>query len=218
MPEVRPLADGRAQRARIDAGGLVREEVGQVEEAGRAFPALRQVLLDPEQLGRLHLERDASADVLEHGVVGCVNAVGLIERPVIHPHDHVLLVAAGRADGYVSIVTVERHQRAGRVEADAADALGGDASFRERSPHSPPAGLPDILRRLLNKIRLRPPDGNLLAGGGQHSAAAVEDPGSGAAGAHVDADVAVVVWIGAHVFFRRVNRWVAKRAVPKAAV
>ena len=76
VPEVRPLADGRAERSDVDARGAVDEKVRQVEEARRAAPGLGQVLLQPEELRRLHLGRDDPADVAQDLVAGLVDAGG----------------------------------------------------------------------------------------------------------------------------------------------
>ncbi len=45
VPEVGPLAHGRAERSHVVAGGAVDEEVGQIEEARGALPRSGQVLV-----------------------------------------------------------------------------------------------------------------------------------------------------------------------------
>src|SRR5262249_8803587 len=111
---------------------------------------------------------------------------------VVHPHDDVLLVAAGRAHGDGRVGLVERHERAGRVESDALDARevrGSEAGLPERVPNGLSAGSPDVVRRLLDEVRLGPEDLDRDTAEAEATARRVEDRGPRAAGADVDAGV-----------------------------
>jgi len=121
VTQVAPLAHRGAQRPGVVAGGAVAEKVGKVEETRGPPPRLGEVLLEPQELRGLHFGRHPTAHISEHRVLGGVDAGCLIHCPVVHPDDHVLLVVAGRAHRHRPVVGVERHQRAGGVEADAAD-------------------------------------------------------------------------------------------------
>src|SRR5262249_47204504 len=101
------------------------------------------------------------------------------------------LVAPGRADGDGPIVLVERHERAGGVEADALDALEigwAEARLPQRIAHGPAARLPDVLRGLLDEVRLGPEDPNPADAEPEAVPRTVEDGGAGASRTDVDAD------------------------------
>jgi hypothetical protein len=56
MTEVSPLANRRAVRTRVAARRSITQKVGQIEKARRFLVAMWQVLFQPKQLWRLHLE------------------------------------------------------------------------------------------------------------------------------------------------------------------
>src|SRR5207302_3850593 len=89
MAHIGPFAYGSTQRARVVAGGAVREKIGQVEKPRGASPDAGEVLFEPQELGRFHLGRDGAANVAEHVVPGGVDAIRLIDSAVIHPDDDV---------------------------------------------------------------------------------------------------------------------------------
>ena len=66
-------------------------EVGEIEELPGGGEYLRTVFLQPEKLGRLHLRRDATADIAEHLVPERVDTFRLGDSTVVHPHDDVAL-------------------------------------------------------------------------------------------------------------------------------
>ena len=128
------------------------------------------MLLQPQQLWRLHLGGDYSANIVQHPVVQGVNAIGLGNSPMIHPHDNILFAAPGRADGQRLTLFIQHHQRAGRIEAQALNLNGIDIRLIYRIPHRVADGLPDIVRGLLNEIGLRPVNLDGPAGLADHSA------------------------------------------------
>ncbi len=74
MGEIGPFAGDSADRALGGAGGAEGQEVGEVEEIAGAMEAGRLVLLQPEQLRRLHLRRDDAADIAQHVLFRLVDA------------------------------------------------------------------------------------------------------------------------------------------------
>ena len=183
-----PLAGERAHRARHRAGGLEREEVGEIEEMAGAVVGRRQVPLQPEQLGDLHFRRDRAADITQDVVLRVVDGARLGHGAMIHPDDHVAARLAGRADGERVGAGIEHHQRAGRVEAHAADGRRRQAGLGHRRAHRCGAGRPDLGRRLLDDVARLVPERDGMAGGRQQRAAFVEHAGPGARCPDVDAD------------------------------
>jgi len=72
-------------------GRAPRQEVGEIEEMRRRLVGLRLVLLEPEDLRRFHFGRHDAAHIAQHRMAGPVDAAGLFERAVIHPHDDVAI-------------------------------------------------------------------------------------------------------------------------------
>ena len=188
MGEEVPLAGERAHRARRGAGGLEREEVGEIEEMAGAVVGRRQVTLQPEQLGDLHFRRDRAADITQDVVPGIVDGARLGHGAMVHPDDHVAARLAGWTDGKRVGPRVEHHQRAGRVEAHAADGGRRQAGLGHRRAHRRGAGRPDLGRRLLDDVARLVPERDGMAGGRQQRAPFVEHAGPGARCPDIDAD------------------------------
>jgi hypothetical protein len=64
------------------------EVVGQVEKVCHPGPAIRQVALEPQDLGALHLRRYAAAHVLEHLVLCALPTTSADEMQCAHTHTH----------------------------------------------------------------------------------------------------------------------------------
>ena len=188
MAEIGPFAGHRADRARQIARGLPGQEIGQVHELPGPGEDLGPVFLQPEQLRRLHLGRDATADEIQHPMAQTVDPRRLLAGAMIHP-DHDIALGMGRiADRQGRATLAQHHQRAGGVEADPADLAGRDPGFGHRAPRGGRDGAPDILARLLDDAAGVAMGGNVLLRGAQQNALPVEDPGPRAAGADIDAE------------------------------
>lgn len=87
MAHVSPFAGHRADRARKVSGRPPCQEVGEIHELPSAGVDFGPVLLQPKQLGRLHLGRDAATHILEDRVARRVDALGLLKSAMVHP-DH----------------------------------------------------------------------------------------------------------------------------------
>ena len=191
VPHIGPFADRRAQGASVVTGGPVGEVVRQVEKSSGAVPGIGQILLEPKELGGLHLRRYGSADVTQHIVFRGIDSLRLRHRPMIHPYDHVSLIVRLRAQRYRTVAIVEGDQRAGGVESHPTHFVRGDPCLRRRLTHRPTAGKPYVVGRLFGEIRFRSPHPDRMARGTQHHAVRRENSGSGAAGADIDAYVTV---------------------------
>lgn len=63
---------------------------------------------------------------------GAIDAIALRGRPMIHPHDDVLLIAGARAERAGLVIGVDGHQRASGIETDANDAGVGNDALTDR--------------------------------------------------------------------------------------
>ena len=167
----------------IGAGRPPGQEVGQVEEMGGGGERLRLVLLQPQNLRRLHFGRDDAADITQDRVPGGVDALRLVERPVIHPDDDVAFGIVGRPDRQRPSLAVENDQRAGGVEAEALDGVGGDSRRLNGLADGFHHRFPDVVGGLLDHVALLPPDADGPLGGGEELSGLIEDPCSCTAGA-----------------------------------
>jgi len=127
VAEVGPFADRGAQAAPVLPRGPVDQEVGQIEEAPGFCPGPGQVLLQPEELGRLHFRGDAPAHVVEHPVAAPVDSLGLVHGPVVHPDDDVPARVAITGHGQRPVGGVQADEGAGGVEAQSGDRLRSHA-------------------------------------------------------------------------------------------
>jgi len=144
------LADDAAEAALLVARGDVGEGVGQVVELAAVEELRGHVVLEPQDLGDLHLDGHLAADVAQQAVAGGIDAVGLGDGAVVQPEDDVAVrVEGGRGDGDGLVgVAGEDGQRAGRVEADAADVRGVDVVLAEGALHGDADAAPDVGGRL----------------------------------------------------------------------
>ena len=102
------------------------------------------VLAKPEKLWRLHLGRDDAAYVFQDVVAGRVDPFGLVDCPVVHPDDNVAGRVLGKTDWQRGAALAQHDERAGGVEADAADLLRADAEPLARCPDRAADRLPDL--------------------------------------------------------------------------
>lgn len=86
------------------------QEIGQVKIVARISPCIGHMLLQPQQFWRLHFRGDNAANVVQHPMMQGVDALGLSNGTVIHPHNDVLFAAPGRADGQRFTFFVQHHQ------------------------------------------------------------------------------------------------------------
>ena len=97
---------------------------------------------EPGKLGHVHLGRDLAPHVPQRLMSPDIDPIGVLDGAMIHPNDHVALGRAGRTHGQWTRVAVERDQRAGRVEAHAANGVRRQArrfdGFAHRRNHRAP--------------------------------------------------------------------------------
>lgn len=124
--------------------------VGQIVELAAIEQLWRHVVLEPENLGDLHLDAHAAADVLEQVVVRGVDLLGLLDRAVVQPQDDVTVVAVGvveigprDADGLICVVA-EDSQRTCGVKANALDGVDIDMGLLDDALYADADAIPDI--------------------------------------------------------------------------
>src|SRR3984957_6220431 len=142
-----------------------------------------------------------------------VDPLGIIDGAMIHPHDRFALGRVSRAHRQGTRIAVKRDQRAGCVEAHAADGLGRQPRrldrFADRGRHR----APDVVGRLLDNIARLAPDGDRSPGAGDELSDRIEDTRPGAERADVHSDIGLAHGIpgvacgGRILRFRR--RWQA---------
>ncbi len=184
--KVGPLAGHGAAGAGVRAGRTPGQEIGKVQDPPIAPPLLRQMALEPHELGDLHLGRHCAADEVEHPVTGRGAFLRLRNRAMIEPDQRVPARLAADRDRGGPIVAIERHQGAGRIEADPRDRLGRDAGLVARRARGGADRAPDIVAVLLGVAGDRPVERDRPAVPGEHPAVAIEQAGACAAGADVD--------------------------------
>ena len=79
------LADGAAKAAGLRARGHVCEGIGQIVELAARKLLGRHVVLEPQDLGHLHLDVHGAANVAQQVVAGGIDGVSLLERTVVEP-------------------------------------------------------------------------------------------------------------------------------------
>jgi hypothetical protein len=87
------LADGAAEAAGLVASSNVSEGISQIVEFAASKELGRHVVLEPENLGDLHLDAHLAADVLEELMVGGVDLFRLLDGAVVEPQNNVAVVA-----------------------------------------------------------------------------------------------------------------------------
>ena len=183
--EVGPLAGERAGRPVQRSARLPGQEIRQIEELLCGGVDIGPVLPEPQQLRRLHLGRDPSADIFQHVVIARVDPRRLPGGAMVHPDDDIALRAGVIADGQAAL-RADHHERAGGIETDARHPCGIEA--RDRFLHRGADRVPDLRRALLDEPRVVAVHGDVALGGGEERARAVEDTRPCRARAHVDAD------------------------------
>ena len=186
MGEIGPFAGQRAAGALVRPGGAKGQKVGEIEYAPVAPPPVRQMALQPHQLRDFHLRGHGAADRIQDLVAARRAFLRLGDRPVIHPDDGVPAILAGGRDAGRPVVLVERHQRAGRIEADPDHLPGGEAGLGTRRLGRPADRPPDVLAVLLGVIGRRTRHGDRPLGPAEQAAADIEHTCARAAGADVD--------------------------------
>jgi len=94
----------------------------------------------------------------------CSARYHLLLGPVVHPHDDVArgVVGDGGVHAHGTVLAIEQHERARRVEGHAADVVRRRAGVLERSLHALAHGRPDVVARLLKMLGQRVEHGDVL--------------------------------------------------------
>jgi hypothetical protein len=148
------LANNTAVATSFVASGQVCESICKIVELGTLEQLGRHVVLEPEDLGHLHLDAHLSADILEELVLGIVDLLGLFNGPVVEPQNDVAVVTvvcevrSGNRERLVGVVS-EDGQRAGGIEANTLDAGRIDSRLANDTPDTFADALPDICGGLL---------------------------------------------------------------------
>ena len=143
------------------------------------------MLFQPQQFRRLHFRGDDPAHVVQYPMMHRVDALGLGDGAVIHPHDNVLFAAPGRADGQRFALFIQHHQRTGSVKSQPFHLNGVDIGLINGITNRVADGLPDVIGRLLDEIGLRAVDLNRASGLTDHSAVEIKYPCASAAGSYI---------------------------------
>lgn len=104
------------------------------------------MILQPQDLRNLHLQRHRIANIAQHLVFRGVDQVRFPCSAVVQPQDHVAIsveVWTGDGDRAVGFGR-EDGERAGSVEADAVDFCGGDVLLGEGLADCGADALPDV--------------------------------------------------------------------------
>ena len=185
--QIIPFARERAHAGDIGIRQAPDEVIGKIEEAPRRGVTLREVLLEPQHLGQFHLDADLATDVGQGGVLGRVDRRSLRPGAVVHPHDDVVLRFARIGDGHRLAAGADRHQRAGRVDADRNDARRIDRRASHRLANGGAGLCPDIGGRLFNVQRFRMELFDRAHGEGQSLPVCVEQARTHTGRADIDA-------------------------------
>lgn len=122
------LADHTAEAALFVAGCNVCQSIRQIVELALVKHLLGHMVLEPQDLGDLHLNGHLATDIAQQVVVGRVNLRGLLNRAVIQPENDIAVRVKARPryrDRLVR-VGVEDRQGARGVESNAADGVRVD--------------------------------------------------------------------------------------------
>lgn len=197
--DVSLLADGTAEATSLTSCSHVGESISQVVELALVEQFFGHVVLEPENLGDLHFNAHLSTDISEEVVVGGIDLLGLLNRPVVEPEDDIAVVAvlivefgARDTDRLVGL-GVEDGQRAGSIKANAADGVGVDVVLRHGSLDGGADASPDVGGGLLVVSRLGLPQTNVLTGQTDNVALVVHDAGSGTTRTDINANVMVLL-------------------------
>lgn len=79
------LTNGTAEAAGLATGCHVCESISEIVELALVEQLLGHVVLEPEDLGNLHLNAHRSTDISQEVVVGGINLLGLFDGSVVQP-------------------------------------------------------------------------------------------------------------------------------------
>lgn len=123
------LADDTAEATSLGASCDVGKGISQVVELATVEQLLGHVVLQPQDLGHLHLDTHLAANIAEKIVVSGIDLLRLFHRTVVKPENDVAVIAVSivklgtsHGDGLVGVLGKDS-QRAGGVEANAAHSL-----------------------------------------------------------------------------------------------
>src|SRR5690606_1201882 len=114
------------------------------------------------------LGRNGAAHIAQYIVTKGRDALGLIDRAVVHPNDDVAFRIFGWADWEWLAPLPDNDQRACRVNADAADRSHIDTTLEHRFLDRRTDRPPDVVGGLLDDFTGFMIDGDAALGGGQH--------------------------------------------------
>ncbi len=152
----------------------------------RRVKDLGPVLAQPQQLWRLHLGRDAPADIAQDVVPARIDARRLVDRAVVHPDDDVAVGMGGVAHAQGRIA--HHHQRTGGVEPDACHAGRVDPGLGHRGAGRGADRVPDLRAGLFGDHPVGAVHGDVAFPGAKRGARGVEHARPRRSGADVDAD------------------------------
>lgn len=144
------FANGRAEAAGVLSGGHLGQSVSQVVEVALGEELRRHVVLEPQNLGHLHLNAHGATDVAEQVVFCSVDLLGLLDGTVVEPQDDVSVVTVcivelGAGDTLrLAGLFIEDGERAGGIEADTADSLWVDVVLVHCTLDGVADALPDV--------------------------------------------------------------------------
>jgi len=144
------FANGRAEATSVLSGSHLSQSVSQVVEVTLGEELRRHVVLEPQNLGHLHLNAHGATNVAEQVVFCSVDLFGLLDGTVVEPQDDVSVVAVcvvelGAGDTLrLAGFLVEDGEGAGGIEADAADGLWVDVVLVHCTLDGVADALPDV--------------------------------------------------------------------------
>lgn len=148
------LADSAAVASGLVASGHVGQGIGQVVKLAPIEHLSGHVVLEPENLGHLHLDAHGTSDVPQQVVTSVIDLLSLLNGAVVKPQDDIAIVAivlevrTGDGHGLISIMG-EDSERAGRVKAQALDGLGVDKGVLQHRLDAETYGIPYVCGGLL---------------------------------------------------------------------
>jgi len=153
--DVSLLTDNRAKAASLGASSHVGKCVSQVVELATIKELLWHVVLQPQDLWNLHLNRHLSTDISKKVVVGSVDLVCFLLWSVIEPQDDVAVVTisvvklwSGDGDWLVGIIG-EDCERASSIESNTSNSGLVDVVLLHGTLNGIANASPDVGCRLL---------------------------------------------------------------------
>lgn len=144
------FANSGAEAAGILASGHFRQSISKVVEVALGEELWRHVVLQPQDLGHLHLNAHGATDIAEQVVLCVIDFLGLLDRAVVEPQDYVPVIAVciielGACDTlWLTSLFVEDGERAGGIEANTADGLWVDVVLVHGTLDGVADALPDV--------------------------------------------------------------------------